>query len=168
MKPFFKTETRQDRIDIIETLKHLPNAIELEIAGLPESALRFRPTENAWSIKEVIGHLRDNVVFWQKRFSMVWSLTDPLLPTYDGEARVKDGNYQEADVRQFIAEIRQHRNESVDILAHAVDWTRLGQLPGTGRRSLRQLAENAANHERGHIDQIRQLKAAQSLVGAAR
>ncbi len=167
MKPFFKTDTRQERIDLLEALKHLPNAIEMEIAGLPESALRFRPTEDAWSIKEVIGHLRDNVNFWQKRFYMVWSLTDPILPTYDGEARVKDGNYQEADVRGFIAEIRQHRNESIEVLAHAVDWTRLGQLPGVGRRSLRQLAENAARHEQAHLDQIRQLKAAQSLVSAA-
>jgi hypothetical protein len=152
-----------ERLDIIEALKHLPDSIELEISGLPDAALRQRASEGEWSVKEVIGHLLDHTAITQKRLYMVWSMTDPVLPAYDGDALVREKSYQDADVRALIKDMRRIRLESVDLLAHAVDWTRLGQLPGVGRRSLRQLAERALDHETTHVEQIRQLKA---LTGA--
>jgi hypothetical protein len=153
-----------ERLDLIEALKHLPNNIELEIAGMSETALRQRPIEGEWSIKEVIGHLLDHTSITEKRLFMVWSMTDPVLPAYDGEALVLEKNYQDADVKALIEEIGRIRLESVSLLAHAVDWTRIGQLPGVGRRSLRQLAERALDHDMTHLEQVRQLKSTGSVA----
>ncbi len=156
-----------DRLEIIEALKHLPNQIEMETAGLSESVLRFRPAEGEWSIKEVIGHTRDYAELYQKRFSMVAYMPDPVLPGLPpaGEVEsVKAHNYQDADLKALIDEVRSIRLKTVEVLMHAVDWTRIGQQPGVGRRSLKQFAERAIDHEANHIAQIRGLKAQQNVA----
>jgi hypothetical protein len=58
--------------------------------------------------------------------------------------------------------MREWRLKTVEVLAHAVDWTRLGQHADLGRRSLKQWAEYMVEHEGGHIESIRALKAAQA------
>jgi hypothetical protein len=156
-----------ERLDLIEALKHLPDSIEVEIAGLSGEALRQRPAGGDWSIKEVIGHLLDHAAITQKRLFMVWSMTDPVLPGYDGDALVREKGYQDADLKTLLDEIRRARLESVDLLAHAVDWTRIGQLPRVGRRSLRQIAERALDDDMAHLEQIRQLKATGPVAASA-
>ena len=75
----------QERLALMEALKHIPEAVADEIALLPEAVLRFKPAGTEWSIKEVVGHLRDKAELWQRRLYMVCSQTDPILPVFDGE-----------------------------------------------------------------------------------
>ncbi len=153
-----------ERLQIMEALKHLPVAVEEETEGVPESVLRFKPNEGEWSIKEVAGHLRDGAEIWYERLYTVWSLTDPAFPSFDGDALIRERNYQDADLKQVIAEMREHRLKLVELLARAPDWSRLGQQPGVGRRSLRQFAEALVQAEKEHLEQIRTLKAAQGVT----
>jgi hypothetical protein len=150
----------QDRLDIIEALKAMPDRLEEEVAGLPESVLRYRPAEGQWSIKEVAGHMRDAAEVWHKRLYQVWSQNDPVFIPYDQDAYVRERGYQDADVRKVIEEMRRFRVETVDLLSRAVDWTRLGQWPGVGRRSLKQLAQALVDAEEEHLAQVRSLKQA--------
>src|SRR5688572_25567181 len=129
-----------ERLEIIETLKHIPDRVEDEVTSLSETVLRYRPAEGEWSINEVCGHLRDVAQNWYKRLYMIWSLTDPLFVSFDGEALARDLAYRDADQRQFIEEMRRYTNDTVDLLSHAVDWTRIGMQPGVGRRTLKQFA----------------------------
>jgi uncharacterized damage-inducible protein DinB len=156
-----------ERLEIMEALKHLPDRIAAEVAGLSESVLRYRPAEGEWSIKEVVGHLRDSAEVWHKRLYTVTSLTDPLFVSFDGEQWVRDRNYQESNPAQVLAQMHDQRLQTVDLLAHSVDWTRVGQQPGVGRRSLKQFAEFLIEHDEDHLAQIRRLKEA-SAVGAGR
>ena len=149
-----------DRLDIIESLKHTPDAVSAAIEGVPEGVLRFRPAEGEWSINEVIGHLRDKAEIWGRRLYMVYSQTDPVLPSFDGEASVVDHDYQDADPRRLIAEMRELRLQTVAMLDHAPDWTRIGQHGDMGRRTLKQFAEALVEMEAEHIDQVRANKAA--------
>jgi hypothetical protein len=154
-----------ERLEIIEALKDLPIAIEAETRGLSETALRYRPTESEWSVKEIAGHLLDYAGLYQKRFYMIWSLNDPVLPGLDASGEVesvREHNYQDASLAEIIAGIRAVRGHTIDLLVHAVDWSRLGQQPGIGRRSLKQFAEGAISHEANHLAQIRQVKAQQT------
>jgi DinB superfamily len=151
-----------ERLEIIEALKHLPNAVEAEIEGVGEAVLRYRPADTEWSIKEIVGHLRDSAEVWHKRIYTTASLTDPRFTPFDGEASVREGFYVEADVRHLIDEMREWRLKTVEVLVHTVDWTRLGQHADIGRRTLKQWAEYMIEHESGHLDSIRALKSAQS------
>jgi hypothetical protein len=150
-----------ERLEIIEALKHLPDAVLAETDGLSESTLRHRPAANEWSIKEIVGHLRDAAEVWHKRIYSVYSLTDPRFASFDGEAWVRERGYLDADVLSLVADMREWRLQTVDVLAHAVDWTRLGQHSDIGRRSLKQWAEYMIEHEAGHLASIRALKSGQ-------
>ena len=149
-----------ERLEIIETLKHLPDTLAAEIAGLSDAVLRHRTSEGEWSIKETVGHLRDSAEVWYRRLYMVWSLTDPMFVSFDGEAWVKERGYQDRDVSGVLDEMRAHTLAMVDLLSHAVDWTRPGMQPGRGRRSLKQFAEFVLSHFEEHLGQIRALKQA--------
>ena len=146
------------RLEIIEGLKGMPDRVGAAIAGLPDSVLRYRPSEAEWSIKEVVGHLRDGAEVWGRRLYQVWAQNDPMFVPYDQDARVKERGYQDSNPAAVIAEMRKFRLETVELLEHAVDWSRLGQWPGVGRRSLKQLAEALAEAESEHLEQIRSLK----------
>lgn len=153
-----------EQLEIIEALKHLPDNVQTEIEGVDASVLRYRPGENEWSIKEIAGHLRDAAEVWHKRIYTTWSLTDPRFPSFDGEAWVRDRDHQQADITSLIANMREWRLKTVDVLAHAVDWTRLGQHGDLGRRSLKQWAEYMIAHEAEHLAAIRELKAVQAAM----
>lgn len=146
------------RLEIIEALKTMPDEVQAAIAGLPESVLRYRPSESEWSIKEVVGHLRDGAEVWGRRLYQVWAQNDPMFVPYDQDVRVKERGYQDSSPAEVIAEMRKFRLETVELLEHAVDWSRLGQWPGVGRRSLKQLAEALVAAERDHLDQIKSLR----------
>ena len=65
-------------------------------------------------------------------------------------------------IAPYLEHIKANRPKTVSLLAHAVDWTRLGNWRGTGRRTLKQLAEALVAHDADHIAQIQALKAAQT------
>ena len=151
-----------ERLEIIETLKHMPDALEAVLEGVPEDVLRARPPEG-WSAKEVVGHINDYCEVWHTRLYTVWALNDPVFVSFDGEQRVIERGYQDKPVAPVIESIRAKRLETVDLLSHAVDWTRLGQQGGVGRRSLKQFAELLIEHDRTHLAQIEACKASAAV-----
>jgi uncharacterized damage-inducible protein DinB len=150
----------RDRLEIIETLKHLPDVLTAELAGLPDEVLSFRAGEGEWSIRETAGHICDAAEVWSKRLHMVWSMSDPLFVSFDGEAWVRERGYQDRPLHEVIEEMRPRMLAIVNLLSHAVDWTRTGMQPGVGRRSLKQFAEFVIEHFEGHQAQIRSTREA--------
>lgn len=156
-----------DRLEIIETLKHFPDALEQELK-VPEAVLRFKPAEEEWSAKEVIGHAVYLDGLWYRRLYSVWSMQDPVLTAFDDAAQqALQGRVTAAsDLKSYFADLRTSRLQIVDLLSNAVDWTRVGQWKGVGRRSLKQLAEHLVSHDADHIAQVRALKAAAQASSA--
>lgn len=148
------------RLEIIETLKQLTSRLVSEINGLPDAATRFRPSPQEWSIRDTVAHLWLADDIWFKRLNMVCSLHDPVLVAFAGEEEARERANQAVDLGPLITELAARRLKIVDLLSAAVDWTRTGQWPGEGRRSLMQLAEHLVQHDADHLAQIRSLKAA--------
>ena len=157
-------ERNDAQLALIEALKSLASRLETETHGVSDGALRYRPAEHEYSIKEITGHLRDLAEVWHTRLNAICGLTDPRWPAFDGEASVRTHGYQEADVGDLIATISEWRTRTTDLLSNTVDWTRLGQHPELGRRSLRQWAEFVVAHDDEHIAAIRALKEAQTAA----
>jgi len=149
-----------DRLDVIEALRLLPERLREEVEGLDEAQLRFRPGDGQWSIKEVIGHLRDFVEIDYDRLARMIAQESPLLLDYDQETLVREGNYQEADVREVLGELANFREQTVRVLTELVDanWARQGRHEETGRISIRQFVDQWAQHEAMHLEHIRALK----------
>ena len=151
-----------ERLEIIDTLKDLGVLLDQELAGLSDAVVRFKPSESEWSIREVMGHMSFAEDIWYKRLYQVWSLTDPMLITFAGDDVAMEEARNANSVDPYLAHIKANRPKTIDLLAHAVDWTRLGQWRGVGRRTLKQLAEALLAHDADHLQQIRNLKAAQA------
>lgn len=156
-----------DRLEIIETLKHFPDRLEAELGGLPAEVLSFRPAEGEWSIREVIGHAVYAEEIWYRRLYSVWSMHDPVLMRFDMTAQesLQETVANAPDLSVYLNDLRLKRPRIVDLLSHAVDWTRLGQWPGVGRRSLKQLAESLVEHDAETLGQVRgNIAAARALA----
>ena len=151
-----------ERLEIIDTLKDLPSLLEAELAGLSDAVIRSKPSETEWSIREVMGHLSFAEDVWHKRLYQVWSLTDPMLVTFAGDDEAMEAARNAGSIAPYLEHIRSVRPQTVGVLSHAVDWTRLGNWRGVGRRTLKQLAEALVEHDADHLQQLRNLKAAQA------
>jgi hypothetical protein len=151
-----------ERLEIIDTLKDLTSSLERELAGLSDAVIRYKPSETEWSIREVMGHLSFAEDVWHKRLYQVWTLTDPILVTFDGSEEAMEAARNATSIAPYLEHIKTNRPKTVNLMAHAVDWTRLGSWRGVGRRTLKQLATALVEHDADHLHQIRNLKAAQA------
>ena len=149
-----------DRLEIIEALRLLPERVSEEVKGLSEEKLRFRAGEGQWSLKEVIGHLRDFAEIDHDRLCRMIKLERPILPGFDQEVLIRERNYQEADLQAVLDELASFRRETVQVLTELVDanWARTGQHLERGTLSIRQHVEHLVDHEVVHLEQIRALK----------
>jgi hypothetical protein len=149
-----------DRLEIIEALRLLPERVSEEVEGLSEEQLRFRPGKGEWSLKEVIGHLRDFAEIDHDRLSRMITQERPYLPGYDQEALVRERNYQEADLQAVLGELASFRRQTVQVLTELVDasWSRTGRHLERGIFSIRQHVERLVRHEAMHLEHIRTLR----------
>ena len=148
------------RLEVIEALRLLPERVGEEARGLSEETLRFRPAEGEWSLKEVVGHLRDFAEIDQERLRRMITQESPFLPGYDQETLVRERNYQEADLQTLLEELASFRRHTVQLLTELVDasWTRTARHLERGIFSIRQFVELLVSHEAGHLAHIRALK----------
>lgn len=151
------------RLSTIEGLRDMPHTVAKEVAGLDADAITKRPAPDAWSLKEICGHLRDIAVVGDLRVHMVLTQSLPKLPPIDS-AWVRERNYQDLDIGEVLAAYHAARVRTIDRIGFLADanWARTGYHPEDGHMSLRQLTERMLAHERAHLDQLRETKAAAS------
>jgi hypothetical protein len=149
-----------DRLEIIEALRLLPEQVSEEVKGLSEEQLRFRPGDGQWSLREIIGHLRDFAEIDHDRLCRMITQESPFLPGYDQEVLVRERNYQEADLQAVLDELASFRRRTVQVLTELVDanWARTGRHLERGIFSIRQLVEQLVRHEAMHLEQVRALR----------
>ena len=147
-------------MDLVERLNANAAALRSELDGLPEQVLAHRPGEGEWSIKEVVGHLRDHAQFLHRRLYMMIKLEEPRLEPYDEEVLVRERNPQAAPIDRLFAEFSAQRVETIEMLADLVhwNWARTGRHAELGRISIRQLVDRALAHDEAHLAQVRALK----------
>ncbi len=151
-------------LDLVEQLNATTAALRAELAGLADAVLTHRPSEQDWSIKELLGHLCDSSQTFHRRLYRVINLEEPRLETYDHEGLVRQRNANAAGIEELLSEFAAQRAQTVDLLADLVhwNWARCGRHPERGRISIRQLVDRAIAHDADHVEQIRRLKAAGS------
>ena len=139
--------------------------IELEVndaverwRDLPEQTLRFRPSEDDWSIKEIIGHLIDSASNNHQRWVRL-QLTEQLtFPNYgqDNIHWVRIQNYQDRSWRELL-DLWRHFNNQLAHIIRSVDSSCLSHVwqadPKT-RHTLFDLMTDYFRHLEDHLDQI--------------
>ena len=149
----------------MDELNEVANRIEQSVGAavknwhdLPEPALRFRPAEDAWSIKEIIGHLIDSASNNHQRFVRL-QLTESLtFPDYgqDNIHWVRIQNYQDQTWPELLV-LWQYFNLQLAYIIRSVDPSCLShvwQVDSQTSVTLFDLMTDYHRHLKVHLDQI--------------
>ncbi|HUS83281.1 MAG TPA: DinB family protein [Dehalococcoidia bacterium] len=149
-----------EREDLVEKLAAAPDRVAKLIEGLSEEALRRRPAEGEWSMKEVCGHLVEDARTWQERVTLVTTQADAYLKRYDPEAGVREGGYQEAPIEETMDEFRRVRGQTIELLSglSAEGWERTGRHWSEGEMTVAKACEIALEHAEMHLEQLRETR----------
>jgi len=148
------------RAALLERLSAAPTALAAALKGVPDDALRRRPTSGKWSMIENAAHVRDIERVYQERFSKMAFSDSPALWMLDNDRAAVRLKYAESDPAAVVKEFRRLREDTLLLLRalpHAA-WRRTGLHPKRGELTLEQLAEVLAGHDDSHLGRIRALR----------
>lgn len=125
---------------------------------MPEERLRFRPSEDAWSAKEIIGHLVDSASNNHQRFVRL-QLTEQLtFPDYgqDNIHWVRIQNYQQRNWTELL-DLWRYFNQHLAHIIRMVDPScllHIWQVDPETSVTLFDLMTDYLRHLEDHLDQI--------------
>jgi hypothetical protein len=148
------------RQQITDALRALPRQIEEMVQGLSEDALRWRPSPQEWSIKEVCCHLRDFAEFGGTCIRQMIEEDDPFLPSYDQEALARERDYQNESMPLMLTAIRAFWGGLAYLLENLSEeeWQRTGRHEERGPISIGEYGQLLADHAHEHLEQIKALR----------
>lgn len=153
--------------DLVAVLERTPAVLRALLAGLPEPWLGKHEGPDAFSPREVLGHLiHGERTDWIPRLRVILE---------HGSARPFDPfdrqGYRDADrvpVAALLDELAALRRDSLDALAHSgvttADLAREGRHPELGPVTLGQLLSTWAVHDLNHVGQIVRVMSAGSAA----
>ena len=155
----------------VDKLKKVADKIEQQINSaadhwreLTDPILTFRPSEDAWSIKEIIGHLIDSASNNHQRFVRLQLVEQLTFPDYgqDNIHWVRIQNYQNREWEKLLGLWRHYNMQLADIIRSADPscLNHFWQLDAENRVTLFDLMVDYLRHLEDHLDQINDTLAA--------
>lgn len=128
------------------------------VAGADAVDLRREPAPGEWSAASVVAHLADTELVWSVRLRMIVADDRPHLTPFDETSWAERFGELDGDVRDTLQRWRALRDANLRLLDSLVEgeWERTGTHPQRGVLSVRALVKSQAEHDRTHLDQIRQ------------
>ena len=139
---------------MIERLAATPARVRALIEGVGEEELSRRPSEDAFSLRENVLHLRDiDIEGYEKRVILMLTKDSAFLPDVDGATLARERDYNHQPVAPALEAFEQSRTRSIARLQGA-DLTRTAEFEGVGTVTLRRLLELWIEHDAGHVAEI--------------
>ncbi len=149
---------------LLKALREAAHELESQLWGLDEDDLRRRPSDDAWSLKEIAAHLRDCEEHLVHSLELIVSDEAPRIPRFDADALVLERDYREIDLYEALERFAYLRHRTVNLLWSLApeDWERTGLHPYLGPVSVARLVREQSEHDLEHLWQARRLR--QALV----
>lgn len=149
------TERTSD--EVMAALANFPDELERMTAGQSDEALMRPARDGGWGVVEVLPHLRDWEEIYLQRIQMILDHERPDLPAHDDDLWAIERDYRGQDPHITVKHFREMRGQSVERLGQASPdaWGRTGQHAVHNEITLLWLANNMCNHDREHLEQIR-------------
>lgn len=149
------TEILEVLQQLAETLHRLASASQ----GVSTSKLHARHDEEAWSVNDILAHLRSCADVWGKSIGAMIAQNHPTLRYVSPRTWMKKTNYPDLEFHQSFAVFARQRDELLQLLQElkSEDWSRGATLTGTtkGReQTVLSYAHRLARHENEHCEQI--------------
>jgi hypothetical protein len=147
---------------LLKALREAGDQLLEGLAELGEPDLRRRPCPDEWSLKEVIGHLRDAQALALEQVLAI--LDGRPLPHRDLDPLPEERAYREQDSGALLAEMARQRRRLMHLLWSLTDdeWRQAGRHPVRGEVSVVQLVRELAQHDLEHLWQVRRIKSSAS------
>src|SRR5512142_2099466 len=148
--------------EMVEALKATPEVLDALLQGVTQAeAQAARGGDEAWSVVQVMCHLRDSEAFMLERMRALRDQPNAQLTGFDQEKWARERHYETSDLFQAFADFvslrTQHVAELVALSPEA--WERSGQHNKLGRITLSNHTLHVVWHDAVHTAQIaRQLR----------
>jgi hypothetical protein len=153
---------------LLKALRETAHELERQLWDLDEPDLCWRPSDDAWSLKQIAAHLRDCEEHFVETLERIAFEEQPRLRALDADALVLERDYQGIDVFDALASFEELRYRSVQLLWGEPDWERAGVHPYLGSVSIAQLARQQHEHDLEHLWEARRLRHALEAKAPAR
>ena len=160
MSPRFSSLHDESRW-LLKALRETGHELESQLWDLDEADLRWRPGDDAWSLKEIAAHLRDCEEHLLQSLELITTRNEPRISAFDGDALVLERDYREIDLYEALERFAYLRQRTVELLWEAEqDWEQAGIHPYLGPVTIAQLARRQNEHDLEHLWQARRLREA--------
>ncbi len=140
--------------------------IEVMLAGVADEQLRWRPSEESWSMLEVVNHLVDEErEDFRTRLDILLHRPGDPFPPIDPQGWVKARAYNERDPGESVANFLIERERSLTWLRGLTDpnWDNSATAPWGGQLRAGDMAAAWASHDLLHLRQLVELHWAWNL-----
>ncbi len=153
-------DTPRSKDELISMLASAPSHIAELIEDLTLPELLTPPEPDAWSLRDIIAHLRSCSDMWGKYILLILSEDHPTFKAVNPTTWIKQTNYQDLPFEPSFHAYSTQRTELIGVLTPLApeDWERSATVTGAGRpreRTVYTYAQWLANHEKSHFKQIK-------------
>jgi len=145
---------------ILAILTQTPDEIEEALAGVDEARLSQKPSPEEWSVKEIMGHIFETDDPFVRRIDALlgksaYSQPVPPWKTHEGKG------YESMSKQELFVWMHSVRTKTLERIAQMApqNWVVSGFMLG-GSRTVLDIGTWPANHDRGHLTQIRRMGSA--------
>jgi uncharacterized damage-inducible protein DinB len=143
--------------DPLALQRETPTTLAELISKAPGSQLTTRPSDNKWSVGEILAHMAESEIATAWRYRQMVEHSGLELPGYDQEMWAQVGDYAVRQPQDSLALFRLLRLVNLQFLEQLAprQWDCFGIHAERGRITVKELATHMAGHDINHIAQIR-------------
>jgi hypothetical protein len=151
---------QSEALQVLTVLSETPKRITQLVRGRSDGELHRKPAPDAWSAQEIVAHLRACAEVWGRSIDRMLAEDHPTIRYVSPRGWIRKTDYLEQSFGDSLRAFTQARRALVAALG-ALDekgWSRGATFTGTtlGRdATVLSYAKRIADHEVGHLDQIR-------------
>jgi rubrerythrin len=164
--PFYSTSPehlgQHSPAEILAILATIPDDIAQAVAGCDDAALRRKPASDEWCVKEIVAHLLETELLFTRRVNAILThdgsglapINTPVPPWKLHEGK----GYPDMPIETILERLRATRSATLVLVGVIApeQWARRGSNV-EGATSVLDLGTWLANHDLGHLAQIRHL-----------
>ena len=142
----------------LQLLTETPRRIAKAVKRFDDARLQFKPDHNAWSVNDILAHLRSCADVWGDSIEAMLTEENPTVPYRHPRQWIKKTDYLQLSFQEsFQAFVTQRRKllKSLKSLSFE-DWSRAAIIQGREHTVFTQ-ARRMATHENVHCEQIESL-----------
>ena len=151
-------------IEVVSLLRENPGQISSVTAGLTPTQLCTPPEPYAWSLTDILAHLRACADVWGDCIATMLAEEHSTIRAINPRSWIKRTDYRDVDFAPSFAAFTDQRNNLLAKLEalSPEQWERSATITGAGApltRTVHFYAQWLATHERSHLKEIARVTA---------